>query len=414
MEVLLKNTSESEIEILFELSWEEFLPYCEKACLKISNDLKVPGFRQGKIPMEIVIREVGDEKVFLNAAELAINKEYEKFVSEKKLEKEIEVMGLPKIEILKLASKNPFSFKIKTAIFPKFDLPDYKKIALQFPKKEISATPEEIEEALARIKKSRTEFEELETPIKEGDFLEIEYNSPQIKEDTCFKDGFFLGQGGFIAGFEENLIGMKKNEEKEFNLQDKGKQIFFKVKVHKIQKANIPELNDDFAKEFGCVNLVAFKQVIEREIKKEKEKFEIQKIQTEILKKIIEQTKIHISELLLEAKKEQMMRELKQRVENNLKISFEKYLEEIKKSKDDLKKTLINEAKKRIQTSLILKKIGEQESITVERAEIEPLVNEFLKNFLTDEKKKNIDIDALREYYRNIIYTEKVLQKILD
>lgn len=430
MSTLIKNISESEIEILFEFSWEEFLPYVEMASLEIGRNLKIPGFRPGKAPLEMVIKEVGQEKVFFSAAESTINKEYKKFI----LEKKIEVVSSPKIEILKLAAKNPFCFKAVVAIFPEFDLPDYKEIASHFsiPKKEVSVTPEEIEEAMDRIKKSKTEFEELETPAKENDFLEIEYSSPQIEDERLFKDVFFLGGGNFVKGFEENLIGMKRDEEKRFgfvfpqqeeqggrslsgarigaNKDLAGKEVSFKVKVKKIQKAKIPELNDDFSKQFGFQNLIELKEAIAKEIKKEKEKHDIQKRKGEVLEKIGEQTKIPISERLLDLEKEQMMKKLKQRVENGLKISFEKYLEEIEKSEEDLKKTLTNEAKKGIQTSLILKKIGEKENITVEEEEIGLMVNEFLKNFSPIEKNKDIDIEALREYYRNIIYTEKVFQ----
>ena len=434
MEQTIKNINDCEIEILFELSWEEFLPYTEQTCLEMNKNLNIPGFRPGKAPLEMVIREVGNDKVLFSAAEKAINTEYEKFI----LEKSIEALTTPEIEILKLANKNPFSFKVKTAIFPDFVLPDYKKITSQILKEEVSVTLQEIEQVMEQIKKSKTEFKELETPAEKGNFLEIEYSSPQIENDRVFEDAFFLGQGGFEQGFEENFVGLKKDEEKKFkfvfpehkhgehnehkkfSIEKKlkndlfGKEIFFKVKIKKVQKARFPELNDDFAKNaFGYQNLAEFKEAIEKEIKKEKQRYNTQKRREEILKKIGEQTKINITKRLLDSEKEQMMEELKQRVKNGLKISFEKYLEQIKKSEQELKETLTSDARKKIQASLILKKIGQKENVAVEQEEIELLTQEFLKNFPTTGENKNIDMEALKEYYKNIIFMEKVFQ-ILD
>lgn len=413
MRTEIKNLSESKIEISFEVPWEQVLPYLDSAASKLSENLKVAGFRSGKIPRKIVEKEIGEAKVLNNGVELLIKEKYPKFVIENKLE----VVGQPRIEILKLVPGNPLSFKIQAEVLPQVKLPDFRKIVSQSRKREVSVSvsEKEVENTLNQLQKSKAEFKIQKRGAKKGDFLEIEYQSPQIENNKLYKDSFFLGKGKFIPGFEENLEGMKENEEKEFSLKKDSpeKKVVFKVKVKKNQEVKFPELNNEFARKLGNFeSLDELKKSIREGIKKEKEAKEIQRKRAEILEKISSEAKIALPESLVSLEAENMINDLKERVRENLKIPFEEYLSQIKKTEKDLKKSFFEKAKEKVKNFLILREIGKRENIEVKDEEVESAINDFLANFPDTKKAKELDINRLKDYYKGVLYNEKIFKKL--
>ncbi len=417
MKTEIKKISDSKIEIFFELPWPEFSPYLDKAAQNLSENLALKGFRPGKIPREFVEKEIGEGKVLAEGAEVAIKEKYPQVVREKNLE----VIGSPQVEILKLAQGNPFSFRIKIEVLPEIELPDYKKIAAGIERKEVSVEEKEVNQTLEWLQKSRAKFHNLERKSKRGDFLEIEYSSPQIENGKVYQDRFFLGKGQFVPGFEENLEGMKKEEEKEFQLslpsnyfkkELAGKKVNFKVKIKKVQQVEFPEINDDFARSLGKFNdLKELRNSIKQGITKEKEIAERERRRKEILEKIAQESKFEVPEVLISLERDRIFEDLKQNVKNQLKTSFEEYLQKIKKSAEELKSSLKSEAEKRARNFLILREIGKREGVKVNEGEVIEALNQLLKNYPSLEKAgKEIDLERLKEYYRGVIYNEKVFQ----
>jgi len=419
MKTEIKKISDSKIEIFFELPWPEFSPYLDKAAQNLSENLALKGFRPGKVPREFVEKEIGEGKVLAEAAEIAVKEKYPQTVREE----EIEVIGPPKVEILKLARGNPFSFRAKVDILPRIDLPDYKKIAQEVERKAVKVEPEEVERALDWLQKSRAKFHNLERKSKRGDFLEIEYSSPQIEGGKIFQDRFFLGRGQFLPGFEENLEGMGKGEEKEFKIsfphkyqQEKlaAREVNFKVKVKGVQKVEFPEINDDFARSLGKFNdLEELRNNIKEGLAQEKEIAERERRRKEILERIAQESKFEVPEVLISLERDRIFENLKQNVKNQLKTSFEEYLQKIKKSVEELKSSLKSEAEERARNFLILREIGKREGVKVSEGEVIEALNQLLKNYPSLEKaEKEIDLEHLKEYYRGVIYNEKVFEKL--
>jgi trigger factor len=417
MQVAINNLPKSKIEIFCELSWEEFSPYLDKTASELSKELEFKGFRPGRVPREILEKEIGQGKILAQGAEMAVKEEYPKIVIEKKLE----VIGAPQVEILKLAPKNPFSFKIRVDVLPEIRLPDYKKIARETPKKGIVVEEKEVQETLKWLRNSRAKFKDLEREAEIGDLLEIEYRSSQIENGKVYQDRFLLGKGQFVPGFEENLKGMKKGEEKEFTVRFPKdyyqqelaeKPVKFKVKVKKIQEVKFPEINDEFAKSLGRFeNIEDLKKSIKEGIAQEKEIAERERRRNEILERISKDTEFEIPEVLVSLEKERMFQDLKQKVKETLKIPFDEYLQKAKKREQDLKDSFSETAKKRVKNFLILREIGKKENIKVGEEEVTQAVNNFLKNYPSVEKaQKEIDLDRLKEYYKGVIYNEKVFQ----
>jgi trigger factor len=419
MKTDIKKLKESKVEISFEVPWQEFQPFLEKAALKLSETMEIPGFRKGKVPYEIVEEKLGRQRVLKEAAEMFIGKEY----PQKVRSEELEAIGSPELEIIQLKFNSPFLFKVYVETLPEVKLPDYKKIASEFKKAKVQVSEEEIQETLDWIRKSRAQFEEKDGPSEEGDFVEIEYKSPQIENSRTFKDGFLLGKGGFVPGFEENILGMKRGEEKKFsvrfpqnhqNRELAGKDVDFELVVKGVKKAKLPELNDEFAREVGKFeNLAQLKESIKEGIAQEKNNAESMKLRERILEKIAQSAEFELPQSLIEKEKGRMLEELKERVGKDFNISFEDYLREINKTQEEVLASLKKDAERNVRNYLILREIGKQEKVKVSEEEVLEGVNNFLKNFSSVEEAKKLDPEMIKEYYRGAIYNEKVL-KILE
>ncbi len=419
MKASIKKLPNSKVEILFEVPWQEFFPYLDRAAQDLGKNLKFKGFRQGKVPREMIEREIGKERILAEAAELVVKNKYPRLVFEKKLE----VIDTPQVEILKLARDNPFSFRIRVNVLPEIPLPDCQKIASEVEKKEVSIEAKEVEDALKFLARSRASFKDLDRAAQQGDFMEIEYKSPQIENDKVFQDGFLLAKGQFVPGFESNLEGMGAGQKKEFIVHfpkdyfKKGladRKVNFRVKVKKVQQMELPELNDDFAQNLGeFKNLEELKQGIRKGIRKEKTTKETQRRRTEILEKISGALKFEIPQVLIDLEKDRILDNLKKEAVQELKMSFEDYLKKIQKTEKELRDSFSEEAQKKVKNLLILRELGKKEKIVVSEEEIKTAANGFLKNYPgINQAKKEIDIDRLKEYYRGILYNEKIFERL--
>ena len=418
MKVDSKKLPKSEAEVSFEIPWEEFKPYVDKACSILGENVAVKGFRKGNVPQDILEKEVGQDKILAQAADLAVKDKYPQAV----YKENIEPISSPEVNIIKLAQGNPFEFKVKVSVLPSIVLPDYKIIASKVEKKQVSITDKDVEDALKWTQQSRAVFTPLEREAKKDDFIEIEYQSSQIENNKIFKDKFILGKANIAPGFEENLEEMKKDEQKEFSVvfpkehNNKvlaGKKIEFKVKMISVQKMELPELNDEFAKKLGKFeDLKALRNNIKENLGKEKELEQKQKTRNEILEKIAQDCKCEIPEILVENQKDNLLEDLKQKVDQGLKIPFTEYLTQIKKTEEEIKDSFTDTAGKRVKNFLVLKKIGKEEQIKVSKEEIEEEANKTLKNYPNKEEVKKIDIDRLKDYTESAMYNEKVFNKL--
>ncbi len=390
MKFTIKNLAKSQIEINFELPYEDLKSFKKQALLELGANLKVEGFRPGHVPEEIIEREVGQEAILNEAAEHAIRENYKKTISDNK----IVSISQPKVEILKLAAGNPFEFKILVSVLPEVKLPDYKKIAGAVKRKKVFVEEKEIENSLAWLQKSRAKFTLKNEPAEKGDFVQIEYSSAQLEDGKQNQDAFILGEGRFVKGFEENLYGMKDGEEKEFPVQFPkdyiqkilaGKNVDFKIRMKSVQKMELPEINDEFIKGLGSFeNLTALRQNIKQGVALEKEREEADRIRAEILDKISEASVCEIPEVLLESEK---------------------------KRTPDLPQ---EQAKKRVMNSLVLREIGRRENVKVSDEEIKEETDRFLRQYPGIKTAENqFDAERLKEYIKDAIANEKII-KLLE
>ncbi len=300
-------------------------------------------------------------------------------------------------------------------------LPDYKKIASEVKRQKIEVLEEEVKETLDWVRKSRAKFSQKLGPCQKGDWVEIEYSSPQLENGLKRKDAFFLGKGQLIPGFEDNIEGMEIGEERRLVLTIPqnhyrkdlaGKKVEFSVKMCSVQRAEFPELTDEFARSLGKFeNLEALKKSVREGIYLEKEEIESKRVRAEILSKIVQAAEIKPPKELVEKEKNLMLENLKKDIANNLKIPFEKYLQRLNKTQKEIEEYYYQQAENLVKGFLVIKEISKRENIEVKEEEIEEEINKILKHYPSIETaQKELDLEKLKLYIKDRIEAEKTLE----
>jgi len=407
-----------QLELICEVSLEEMAPCLSRAARRISQKIKILGFRPGKAPYEIVKKEVGEMDIYQEALDEIISQSYFKIVSEENLR----VIGHPKIDIQVLVPNQPIVYKAIISLLPKVKLFNYKDIKIKKPQIEIQQ--KQIDKVLKDLQKSRSKEILVNREIQKGDKVNINIEMFLDKvpiEDGQIKNHFIIiGDPYFIPEFSENLIGFKAEESKEFELKMPNdyynknlaeRIVNFRVKINSVFQVDLSELNDEFAKGLG--NFESFKDLTEqlRKNLEIEENFEVEKkLEDDILEKIIGQSDFEeIQDNLIEPEIKKMFLELEQSIIEQG-MEMKDYLEHSKKTKEDFEKDFQPLALKRIKSILIIREIAESESIGISESDIIEELNNLLKIYSMDEKiKERVQSKEYKEYLRGELINKKVL-----
>lgn len=422
---MLKKLPKSKIEFELTVPWADWGKYLDQAASVVSEEIKIPGFRPGKAPRNIVEQKVGKGAILNAAAEKAVQKSYADFVVAEKLE----VIGSPEITIEKLEEGKDFVFKAQVAVMPEIKLKDkykkaVKKINAEHKEKKAEISGDEIELEMEKLANSRVKLVTVRREAKNNDSVEIDFTvlvgGVPIEGGTSKNHPLIIGRGVFIPGFEDNIVGMKEGEEKEFELPFPadyhkkdlaGKNAAFKVKMNLVQERQVPELNDEFAKSLGNFeNLESLKKNIEEGMAEERMvKLKEQK-RNEFIEKIIENSEIELPEILTHGEIHQMMHEFEQNLAP-MGMSLDQYLEKLKKDKKELEKDWQPMAEKRVKSALLLKEIAKLENISADSAEIEAEMNRTMQYYKNVKNlEKNIDMERLYNHVKGMLENEKVFE----
>ncbi len=422
MKLDIKNFPQSEIEMFFELDPKEWNEFINEAAKELGREVKIDGFRPGQAPRQILEQKIGWGKILQRSADLAVRETYVKTV----LDKGLEPINRPEIQVLKMAQDNPFEFKVKVAVMPELKIADYKHIAQNIRKKpsqDIKVEEKEIEETLNWLQKSRTKYVTVARPAQKGDRLEIDfsakYNGKEIATGENKNHSLILGEVYFAPGFEDQLLGLKENEEKKFSLlfpedfkqkEWAGNLIDFEVKIKLVQESQPPPLSDEFAQSLGAFkDLTALRQSIEDGLKKEKELKEKEIWRAQVLEVIAQKSEVVLPQILIDSEIAKMLEGLKASVAE-LNLDFETYLKNIQKTAEDLKKEWLAKAKERLMATLTLRTISQKEKMEVSEEELENEINKFLTHYPRATGKDEIDTERLKEYTKGSLINEKVFQ----
>ncbi|MDD5098340.1 MAG: trigger factor [Candidatus Pacebacteria bacterium] len=408
MKYEIKEISTTRKKVEVELNAEEFSTYYMSALKNFVKDVELHGFRKGKAPDDMVESKVSPADLLSEASEYAIRDTWIKILKESK----IEAVSQPNVQITKAAKDNPFIFTIEIDVLPDIKLPDLKTIGKDFKKEEIKVDESEIEDAIRWLRQSRAKFTVKETEAEKDDMVEISFVT-DIKDDKEKQDRFVLGKEHYIKGMDEALMGAKKGEEKEFetiNPQDKKEKIKIKVKVIEVKKVELPEFTDEWVKTLGKFDSIeALKTDIKKGITEEKEMAQKQKKREDVIKKLLEKTSFEVPESMAKREADHMISSLKQRITQELGISFEQYLEQIKKKEDEIIKDFEGIAKERVRGYLVLRQIEKDEKIEIQDKEINEKIEEIINQYPDKEQaRKQIDMEQAKMYVEDELKREKI------
>jgi trigger factor len=422
---MIKKLPKSRIEFEISVPWEKWKKHLEQAVVEVSKEIKIDGFRPGKAPQNLVEQKVGKGILLNNAAEKAVQKSYADFVIEQKLE----VVGAPEVEIEKIEEGKDLEYKAVAAVMPEIRISEkykdeIKKVNKKYSEKKIEASEDEVKLELERLANSRVKLVTVRRPAQKNDSVEVDFEvlvgGVPIENGSSKKHPLVLGKGVFIPGFEENLIGMKEEERKEFELEFPkdyfkkdlaGKKAVFRVKMNIVQERQTPGVDDDFAKSLGKFeNLEALRKNIKEGIEHEEKHKQDDQRQREYIEKIIESSKTELPDILVEKELEKMLQEFEYQIQG-MGMNLGQYLEKISKKKEDLEKDWKSQAEKRVISALALKEIIVQEEIKVEASEVETEMNKTLQYYKNvKDLEKNIDMEKLYAFAKGTLENEKVLE----
>lgn len=403
-------------EFLFKLEGKEWGTLQDDAFNKVNQKAKIDGFRPGKAPRDVYEKKYGKQDIFYEAADIAIKKEYDRLLNDKKLLPIIE----PKIDLISL-DENKIEVKFVFVTDPKVTLGEYTNLNVKMEKAKV--TKEEIKERIDALLNDYAELIEKEDAVVDGDIAVIDFagynNGVAFEGGTAENYSLTIGSHSFIPGFEEAIIGMKKGDKKDIPLtfpedymsEDlKGKDVIFKVKVNEVKTRVIPELNKDFYEDLGMEG-VNDKESLEKQIKEElehhKEHELHHKYEEDCLDKASSNMKVELVQELIDDEAEHLHKEFMQKMQMQG-VSEEMYYEYTKSKKEDLIKQMLPEAEKRLKYRYLLKEVIKTEKIKVTDKEVKSRVKEMADMYKVSEET------ILKEVSLDNVKFDLMYQKALD
>lgn len=378
MKVTKEDLKKSKIKLTIEVEPKELAVHNREAFEKIAQGVKIDGFRPGKAPFKLVEAAVGHNRLIADGIDAALNASYIEALKQEKLSPlsnpEVNIKKSPQFSLDETEILDNLVYEATFDIMPEVTLQDYSKLSLKTPKKE-EAKDADVEKIIDHLRKQKATFKDVERGAKKGDRIEINYDGflKKVKIDRmCSKNHpMILGEGNLIPGFEEEVVGMKKGEKKEFKIKfpkdyhDKeiaGKDAEFHVTLVDLKEVILPELNDDFAKAFGHNTVKKLNDAIRENLELEMEQNYRNKLEMDVVDKVLPLLKVETPESLIHQEIDRMIDGFRQQVESNG-LAFDKYLEGMKKSIGDLEKEMHDQAEKNVRVGLMLGKIIEKEKI---------------------------------------------------
>lgn len=386
-----KNKHEKTI-IIDGDAWKNALT---KAYEKNNKKAKIDGFRPGKAPYDIYVKKFGVESLFLDAADMVVEDAYLKAIEEDKLIPVCE----PEVNIKEVDDKKiEFVFTIITK--PELTIKKYKNLKIK--KEDASVSEEEIDEEIKHLLEHYAELEIKDGKVENGDTVIIDYEG--FVDGVAFEGGkaenysLEIGSGSFIPGFEDQLIGMEKESEKEIEVtfpEDyhaenlKGQKATFKVKVHEIKTRKQRELDEEFFEDLGMegVNSVeTLRSSIKEHLETHKKNDVENKFVEDLMDAISKNTDVEIPDKMVEEEVDRLLK----RAEENLKyqgISLDLYYQFTRTTEADLRNQLESEAFKNVLYRLILEEIIKLEKIEVTDEEIEEELAKMAERYKTSKEE---------------------------
>ncbi|MFA6963437.1 MAG: trigger factor [Patescibacteria group bacterium] len=347
----------------------EMVKYFNQAFEKIAPEVKLPGFRPGKAPRPLVESSVGVSRIISDALDIAVNHSYYQALTEHEVspitEPSVVIDKYPTYGATEAEVKENLEYTIEVAVFPEVKVGDYSKLKIELPKKE-EAKEEDIQKILDNLLKQKANFKEVDRAAEKGDFVELTYEGTLkgVRIDAmCSKNHpMVLGEGTLIPGFEEEVVGMKKAEKKTFKIkfpkdyhskEYAGKDAEFTVELFNLKEVVLPKLDNEFSMGFGEKTPTDLKKAIKKNLEHEIEHKHESEVEMKAIDKVLPLVHVEIPEAMIDRETARMLADYRGQLEK-MGMTFESYLESLKKTEADLRKDFGKTAEKNVKVGLLI------------------------------------------------------------
>ncbi len=426
--VEIKDKLKSSKELVFKIPAKDFEKFYQQSLKELGKDLKVPGFRKGKVPEEVIEKELTPERILYNAGDIAIRKIYVEAI----VKNNIPAIGEPKIELKNIKKGEDLEFVATVDLLPEVKLKDFQKdidkVNEKFVKKEIKIDDKDIQKELDALANQRVKVITVNREAQKGDQVEVDFdvfvNNVAIEGGSAKKHPVIIGENRFIPGFEEQLIGVQADDEKEFELEFPkdyhaknlaGKKAKFKVKVGLVQERELPEINDEFAKGFGKFkNLQELKDNIKHGLIHEQEHKKEDEWKKELIETLLTKVDMEIPQSLIDNEVEVMMRELENDV-MRLGLTKEQYFSQVKTTEEKMKEGWKKkQAPNRVKAALILQHLAKEHKLAPKKELVQQQVDQIVQQQTAyGQDPAKLDIQRIYEAVKGSLTNEEVFKWLM-
>ena len=414
-----ENANEVKMELTIEA--KKFDEAIKKVYFESVKYITIPGFRKGKAPMNIVEKYYGKEIFYEDAFNDLVPKEMQEALKENNLE----AVSRPDIEVTQIGKGQDLILVATFQIKPEVKLGKYKGI--EIPKIEYNVSDEDVMHELEHMQDRNARIITVEErPVEKGDIAVIDFegflNGEPFDGGKAEGHELEIGSNSFIPGFEDQIIGMKEDEERDikvtfpedyFSNELAGKEATFKIKLHEIKKKELPELDDEFAKDVSeFETLEELKNNIKEKKEKQNKDREKYEKQEAVVKAACENAEVDIPSGMIETEIDNMIYDMETRLSYQG-IKLNKYLEMIGKKEQDIRKEYEQQAKDAIKSRLTVEAIVKEEKIEATDEEIDEKIKEMAKNYGKKEEELK-DNENIRKYIKQGIESEKVVEFLVE
>ena len=423
MSLQVERLEKNMAKLTIEVPAKELEKALQNAYLKNRKQISVPGFRKGKVPRQMIEKMYGPEIFYDDAANALIPDAYAAAVDEC----ELELVSRPAISIEKIAKGEPFVFTAEVAVKPEVTLGQYKGIEVE--KEDTSATEEELQAALNKEQESNSRTITVEDrAVQDGDMTVIDFEG--FADGTAFEGGkgtdypLTIGSGAFIPGFEEQLIGAEIGKEVEVNVTFPeeyhakdlaGKPAVFKCTVKEIKVKELPELDDEFAKDVSEFDtLEEYKADLKKKLEEKKAEEAKGRKEDAVIEKIIEGASMEIPDAMVETQAEQLVDDFAQRLQMQG-MSMDQYMQYTGAGMEAMIERMKPQAVKRIQSRLVLEAVAAAEQIEIGEDEIEEEIGRMAEAYKMEvEKVKEILGESEKENMKDDLAIRKAIDLVTE
>ena len=421
MNVKVENTeNKNEVKLTFNIEAEKFEEAMKKVYAKTAKYFNIPGFRKGKAPMQLVERQYGSAIFYEDAFNELVPEIYDNAIKENN----VEAVSKPNIDIVQMEKGKELIFTAVVETKPEVELGKYKGIEIK--KIEYTTSDKDIEHELGHMAERNARLVTVEDrAVENGDITTIDFEGSI--DGVAFEGGkaenheLEIGSHTFINGFENQIIGMKLEEEKDikvkfpddyFSKDLAGKDAVFKVKLHEIKKKELPKMDDEFAKDVSEFDtLDELKNSIKEKLDTqnvEKAKYETE---SEAIKAVCENAKLDIPNGMVEVEIDNMMKDMETRLSYQG-LNMHQYLQMMNKTENDIRDNFKEQARESIKTRLVLEAIVKAEKIEATPEEITEKIKEMASQYGRKEEELQ-ENEQLKEYLSASIENEKAIDFIV-